>query len=189
MSSPWFPQTWRLDIQTSSSIFISSDQRILSFRCFLANSRQAVMCPLPRSCFYLATLPYRPDRWNAAEIGGLLEASLLSTVQRWNFIRFLVTSLTEAILPDNSGKTPVSSKLFLFTDDGDHCAHWDLKCCRTVSVPQCSPVLEVCRQFLSSVLCVKGCEYLCTCYSLGFYLKKNCKNFKHIITLLLWGKL
>ena len=73
------------------------------FRCLLANSKRAVMCLLLRSGFRLATLPYRPDWWSAAEMVVLLEGSPLSTEQRWSTVRvtigFLVTSLTKALLP------------------------------------------------------------------------------------------
>jgi len=61
------------------------------------------MCLLLRSGFCLATLPYRPDWWSAAEMVVLLEGSPLSTEKRWSSVRvtigFLVTSLTEALLP------------------------------------------------------------------------------------------
>jgi len=67
------------------------------------SSRRAVMCLLLRSGFRLATLPYRPDWWIAAEMVVLLEGSPLSTEKRWISvrvtIRFLVTSLTKALLP------------------------------------------------------------------------------------------
>ena len=82
---PGFLQTWRLAFTPKSSIFVSSDQRILflmvwkSFRCILANSRRAAMCLLLRSGFRLATLPYRPDWWIAAEMVVLPEGSPLST--------------------------------------------------------------------------------------------------------------
>ena len=92
-----------------SSIFVSLDQRILflmvweSFRCILANCRRAAMCLLLRSGFHLATLPYWPDCWIAAEMVVLLEGSPLSTKERWSYDRvtigFLVTSLTKALLP------------------------------------------------------------------------------------------
>ncbi|KAK3510414.1 hypothetical protein QTP70_005910 [Hemibagrus guttatus] len=61
------------------------------------------MCLLLRSGFRLATLPYRPDEWSAAELVALLEGSPLSTEKRWSSfrvtMRFLVTSLTKALLP------------------------------------------------------------------------------------------
>ena len=61
------------------------------------------MCLLLRSGFRLATLPYRPDWWIAAEMVVLLEGSPLSTEERWSSDRvtigFLVTSLTKALLP------------------------------------------------------------------------------------------
>ena len=76
-----------------------------SFRCLLANSRRAVMSLLLRSGFCLATLPYRPDWWSAAEMVVLLEGSPLFTVQRWSSVRvtmgFFVTSLTKALLPQS----------------------------------------------------------------------------------------
>ena len=49
------------------------------FRCLLANSKRAVMCLLLRSCFRLATLPYRPDWGSSAEMVVLLEGSPIST--------------------------------------------------------------------------------------------------------------
>ena len=56
-----------------------------------------------RSGFRLATLPYRPDLWIAAEMVVLLEGSPLSTEEHWSSDRvtigFLVTSLTKALLP------------------------------------------------------------------------------------------
>ena len=109
---PGFLQTWHLAFTPKSSIFVSSDQRILflmvweSFRCILTNSRQAAMSLLLRSGFRLATLPYRPDWWIAAEMVVLLEGSPLSTEEHWSSERvtigFLVTSLTKALLPDCS---------------------------------------------------------------------------------------
>ena len=58
---------------------------------------------LLRSGFRLATLPYKPDWWSAAEMVVLLEGSPLSTEERWSSDRvtvgFLVTSLTNALLP------------------------------------------------------------------------------------------
>ena len=51
---PGFLQTWRLTFRLKSSIFVSSDQRILSFRCILANSRWAAICLLLRSGFRLS---------------------------------------------------------------------------------------------------------------------------------------
>ena len=106
---PGFLKTWRLAFRPNSSIFVSSDQRILflmvweSFRCLLANSSRAVMCLPLRSGFRLATLPYRPAWWSAAEMVVLLEGSPLFTEQRWSSVRvtigFLVTSLTKTLLP------------------------------------------------------------------------------------------
>ena len=51
------------------------------------------------------------------------------------------------------------SKLLSFTDDGGHCAHWDLQCCRNVSVPRYNPVSEVHRQFLGlhGLVCALTC--------------------------------
>ena len=69
-----------------------------SFRCNLANSRQAAMCPLLRSGFHLATLPYRPDWWIAAEMVVLLEGSPVSTEERWSSDWVTITSLTKALL-------------------------------------------------------------------------------------------
>ena len=46
---------------------------------FLANSKWAAMCLLLSSGFRLATLPLRPDWWNAAEVVVLLEDSPIST--------------------------------------------------------------------------------------------------------------
>ena len=124
------------------------------------------MCLLLRSGFRLATLPYRPDWWIAAEMVVLLEGSPLSTEERWSSDRvtigFLVTSLTKALLPPiaqfrrpaSSRKSPGGSELLPFTDDGGHCAHWDLQSSRIFSVPfprfvpQDNPVSEVYRQFL-----------------------------------------
>ena len=63
------------------------------------------MCLLLRSGFHLATLPYRPDWWIAAEMVVLLEGCPLSTEERWSSHRvtrgFLVTSLTRALLPQS----------------------------------------------------------------------------------------
>ena len=56
-----------------------------------------------RSGFRLATLPYEPDWWIAAEMDVPLEVSPLSTEERWSSDRVtvgsLVTSLTKALLP------------------------------------------------------------------------------------------
>uniref|UniRef100_A0A8C4TRY5 FERM and PDZ domain containing 2 n=1 Tax=Erpetoichthys calabaricus TaxID=27687 RepID=A0A8C4TRY5_ERPCA len=58
---------------------------------------------LLRSGYRLATLPFRPDWWIAAEMVVLLEGSPLSTEDLWSSDRvtigFLVTSLTKALLP------------------------------------------------------------------------------------------
>ena len=139
------------------------------------------MCLLLRSGFRLATLPYRPDWWSAAEMVVLLEGSPLFTVQRWSSVRvtigFLVTSLTKALHPliaqfgrvASSRKSPDGSKLLPFTDDRGHCAHWDLQCCRHFSVPfprsvpQYNPVSEVYRQFLGlhGLVCALTCTVNC----------------------------
>ncbi|KAK6306788.1 hypothetical protein J4Q44_G00237130 [Coregonus suidteri] len=61
------------------------------------------MCVLLMSGFCLATLPYRPDWWSAAEMVVLLEGSPISTEELWSSVRvtikFLATSLTKALLP------------------------------------------------------------------------------------------
>ena len=169
MSSAWFPPNmtaWHscqrvqsLSHQTREFCFSWSE----SFRCILANS--TAMCLLLRSGFRLATLPYRPDWWIAAEMVVLLEGSPLSTEERWSSdrvtIRFLVTSLTKALLPRSLSldSRPALGRVlvvpnFPFTDDGGHCAHWDLQSSRIFSVPfprfvpQDNPVSEVYRQFL-----------------------------------------
>ena len=73
------------------------------FRCLLAKSKWTVMCLLLRSDFHLATLPWRPDWWSAAEIVVLLEGSPIYIEELWSSvrvtIRFLVTSLTKVFLP------------------------------------------------------------------------------------------
>ena len=74
---PGFFQTSHLAFRPKSSILVSS------FRCLLANSKQAVMCLLLRSGFCLATLPKRPDWWSAAEMDVLLEGSPISTEELW----------------------------------------------------------------------------------------------------------
>lgn len=45
------------------------------------------MCLLLKSGFHLATQPYRPGWWRAAEVIVLLEVSPLSTQQCWSFVR------------------------------------------------------------------------------------------------------
>ncbi len=65
-------------------------------------------------------------------------------------------------------KSPGGSKL-LFTDDGGHSAHWDLKCCRMFSVtflksvPRYNSVSEVYRQFLGlhGLVCALTCTVNC----------------------------
>jgi len=93
-----------------------------SFRCLLANSRQAVMC-LVRRGFRLATVPYRPDWWSATQVVFPLEGSSRSIEQCWSSVRvivvFSVTSLTKALLlpiaqsgrAASSGKSLGGSKL------------------------------------------------------------------------------
>ena len=105
------------------------------------------MCLLLRSGFRLATLPYRPDLWIAAEMVVLLEGSPLSTEERLSSdkvtIGFLVSSLTKALPPPiaqfrwpaSSTKSPSGSKPLPFMDDGGHWAHWDIQSSRHVSVP------------------------------------------------------
>ena len=131
----------------------------------MANSRWAYMCLLLRSGFRLATLPYRPACWSAAEMVVLLEGFPLFTELRWSSVRvtigFLVTSLTKALLPRSLSlvRRPTLGRVlvvpnFFHTDDGSHCAHWDLQCCRHFSVPfprsvpRYNPVSAVYRQFL-----------------------------------------
>ena len=69
----------------------------------MANSNEAVMCIIQRSGFHLATLPERPYWLSAAEMVVLLDISPISTERLWSSvrvtIRFLVTSLTKALLP------------------------------------------------------------------------------------------
>lgn len=93
----------------------------------------------------------------------LKEGSPLSTDERWSSDRvtigFLVTSLTKALLPwllSLYGRPAPGRVLVVygFTDDGCHCAHWDLQSSRIFSVPfprfvpPDNPVSEDYRQFL-----------------------------------------
>ena len=112
MSGAWFPPDMTLGIQAKEfnlcfirpENFVSHGLRVLQVP--FGNSRRAVMCLLLRSGFRLATLPYRPAWWSAAEMVVLLEGSPLFTEQRWSSVRvtigFLVTSLTKALLPHRS---------------------------------------------------------------------------------------
>ena len=99
------------------------------------------MCLLLRSGFSLATLPYRSDWWIAAEMVVLLEGSPLSTEERWSSDsdhRVLGHSpdkgpsppIAQFRRPASSRKSPGGSKLLPFTDDGSHCAQWDLQSSR-----------------------------------------------------------
>jgi len=101
MSGAWFPPDMTLCIQAKefNLCFIRPEN-------FVSHGLRVLQVPfglLLRSGFRLATLPYRPDWWSAAEIVVLLEGSPLSTEQCWSTvrvtIRFLVTSLTKALLP------------------------------------------------------------------------------------------
>ena len=108
MSGAWFPPNMMPGIQAKEfNLCLTRPDNCFSwsesFRCILANSRRAAMCLLLRSGFSLATLPYWPDWWIAAEMVILLEGSPLFTEERWSSDRvtigFLVTSLTKAHLP------------------------------------------------------------------------------------------
>ena len=134
------------------------------------------MCFLLRSGFRLATLPYRPDWWSAAEMVVLLEGSPLSTEQCWSSVRvtigFLVTSLTKALLPRSlrvDGSPALGRVLVVpnfFHLQMIKATHWDLQCCGNFSVvfprsvPRYNPVSEVHRQFLG--LHVLVCALTCT---------------------------
>ncbi|PIO27703.1 hypothetical protein AB205_0064720 [Aquarana catesbeiana] len=67
--------------------------------------------------------------------------------------------------------------------DGGHCAHWDLQCCRNLSVPfprsvpQYNPVSEVYRKFLGlyglvcALTCTVNCGWWAFCFVLFFWNK------------------
>ena len=96
----------------------------------------------------------------------LLEGSPISTEDLWSSvrvtIRFLVPSLTKALLPQllkfgretSSRKSIGGSKLFPFKNDVGHCVLENLQCCGNVfvpfrrSVPRHNPVSEHYGQFL-----------------------------------------
>jgi len=69
----------------------------------------------------------------------------------------------------SSRKSTGGSTLLPFTDDGGHCAHWDLQWCRNVSVPfsrsvpQYNPVWAVYRQCLGphGLVCALTCTVNC----------------------------
>ena len=73
----------------------------------------------------------------------LLEGSPISTEELWSSlrvtIRFLVTSLTKALLPQLlrlAGRTAFGgSKLLSFKNNGGHCVLGDHQCCKTFLVP------------------------------------------------------
>ena len=136
MSGAWFPPNMTPGIHAKEfnlclirpENFVSHGLRVLQVH--LPNSSGLLCAFLLRSGFHLATLPYRPDWWIAAEMVVLLEGSPLSTEERWRSDRvtigFLVTSLTKALLPGSlslegrpasSRKSPGSSELLPFTDD------------------------------------------------------------------------
>jgi hypothetical protein len=77
---PGFLQTWHQRVQ---SWFHQTREYCL---CFLANSKRTVKCILPSSGFHLATLPWRPDWWSAAEMVFLLEGSPISTDKLWSSV-------------------------------------------------------------------------------------------------------
>lgn len=85
------------------------------------------------SGFSPSTLLCRSDWWSAAEMVAHLEGSPFSTEQCWSSvglsIRYLFISLTKA-----SSKSRGAFKLLPFMDNGDHCVHWDLECCKIISV-------------------------------------------------------
>ena len=104
----------------------------------------------------------------------LLEGSPIFTEELWSSvrvtIRFLVTSLTEALLPRflrvaSSRMTLGRSKLLPFNNDGGHCVVGYLQCRRHLlvpfprSVPLHNPVYELYGQFLQP----HGLGYALTC--------------------------
>ena len=109
----------------------------------------------------------------------LLEGSPISTEELWSSvrltIRFLVTSLTEALLPRllrlaSSRKSLGSSKLLPFKNDGGNCVLGDRQCCRSFlipfprSVPQHNPVSELyekCFVLIFTVNCGTSYRQLC----------------------------
>src|SRR4029434_7221153 len=90
MSDAWFPLDMTLGIQAKefNLCFIRPDNLVShGLRVQVqANSRWAYMCLLLRSGFRLATLPYRPYWWSAAEMVVLLEGFPLFREQRWNVL-------------------------------------------------------------------------------------------------------
>jgi hypothetical protein len=129
--------TWRLAFRP---ILVSSHQRILflivweSFRCILANSKQAVMCFLLRSGFLSGHSTIK------GLIGGVL--------QRWenlpegqpspqrSYVRVTIGfPIAQFGWVASSRKSLGGSKLFPFKNDGGHSVLGDLQCCRTFLVP------------------------------------------------------
>ena len=135
-----------------------------------------------------------PDWWSAAEMVVLLEGSPISTEELCSSvrvtIRFLVTSLTKALLPQllslagrpALGRVLVVPNVFHFKNDG-HCVLGDLQCCRNVlvpiprSVPRQNPISELYGQFLLphglvfALTCIVNCG---TLYKKGVFLSKPC---------------
>jgi hypothetical protein len=102
----------------------------------LANSKPAVMYLLLRSGFRLATLPYRPDWWSAAEMVVLLEGSPISTEElELCQSDHRVPPITQFGWAASSRKSLGGSKLLPFKNDRGHCVLGDLHCCKMFLVP------------------------------------------------------
>jgi hypothetical protein len=106
-------------------------------------------------------------------------------------IKFLVTSLTKALLSrlfSLAGRQSlvivlVVPKLFPFKNDGDHCVHRDLQCCKTVLVPfpryvpRNNPVSELYGQFLRP----HGLVFALTCsVNCGTLYRQVCAFLNHV---------
>ena len=159
MSGAWFPPNMMPDIHAKEfnlclirpDNFVSHGLRVLQvhFGKFPAG------CHVPFTKEWLPSGHSMIQAWLVDCCRDGCPSGRFSTEERWSSDRvtigFLVTSLTKALLP----RSLSGSELLTFTDDGGHCAHWDLQSSRIFSVPfpwfvpQVNPVSEVYRQFLS----------------------------------------
>ena len=164
---PGFHHTERLTFSPKSSIFASSDLRIL---------------------FLMIIIPYRPDWWSAAEMVVVLEGSPLSTEQCWSCVRVtigrLVTSLTKALLPRSPkvderpalGRVLVVPNFFQLRMMDATVLIGIFNNTFPRSVPRYNPVSEVYRQVLG--LHVLVCALACS-INYGTFYREVCAFPNH----------
>lgn len=166
---PGFFQTWRLGFRSKSSIFVSTDQRML----FLMVWVLQLPFGKPQVCSFISLVYHTGLMVECFRTGCTSGRS--SCLHRAT-LELCCWSPPWSLLPQSlrCRKSPVCFKLLRFTDDGGICGLWNLQCCTgfsvpfpTESVPWYNPVLEVYWQFLG--LHVLGCALISTvCYGRSY---------------------